>query len=72
MIEGLIAGTPIEQLPDLAKGALRNQREILEQALDGELSPRHRFVLRPIQNHIHALESELQSLDVYLIDAMAP
>jgi transposase len=72
MIAGLIAGTPIGQLPGLAKGALRNKRETLEQALEGELSPRHRFVLRHIQNHIHSLESELQSLDTYLIDAMAP
>ena len=72
MIEGLIAGTPVEQLPDLAKGVLRNKRDLLEQALDGELSPRHRFVLRHIQNHIHALDTELAELDRYLIDAMAP
>lgn len=72
MIEGLIAGMPVEELPGLAKGVLRNKREILEQALDGELSPRHRFVLQPIQSHIHALETELKDLDRYLIDAMAP
>lgn len=72
MIEGLIAGMPVEELPGLAKGVLRNKREILEQALDGELSPRHRFVLQHIQSHIHALETELKDLDRYLIDAMAP
>lgn len=72
MIEGLIAGMPVEELPGLAKGVLRSKREILEQALDGELSPRHRFVLQPIQSHIHALETELKDLDRYLIDAMAP
>jgi transposase len=72
MIEGLIAGTPAEQLPNLAKGMLRNKRDILEQALDGELSPRHRFVLSHIQAHIRHLEAELAELDRYLIDAMAP
>lgn len=72
MIEGLIAGTPVEPLPDLAKGVLRHKRDLLESALDGELSPRHRFVLHHIQNHVHALEAELNSLDAYLIDAMAP
>lgn len=72
MIEGLIAGMPVEELPGLAKGVLRNKRDILEQALDGELSPRHRFVLQHIQSHIHALETELKDLDRYLIDAMAP
>lgn len=72
MIEGLIAGTPVEQLPDLAKGTLRNKCELLKQSLDGELTPRHRFVLQHIQNHIHSLTAELASLDAYLIDAMAP
>jgi transposase len=72
MIEGLIAGTPIQQLPNLAQGALRNKREDLELSLEGELSPRHRFVLQQIQTHIRALETELMTLDRYLIDAMAP
>jgi len=72
MIEGLIEGRPIEQLPDLAQGTLRNKRELLEQSLDGELSPRHRFVLQHIQQHIHSLEAELAQLDAYLINAMAP
>ena len=47
MIEGLIAGTPIEQLPDLAKGVMRSQRESLEAALDGDLSPRCERRLKP-------------------------
>ena len=72
MIDGLVAGTPVGQLPDLAKGTLRNKREILEQALDGELSPRHQFVLQHIQSHIRSLEAELAELDRYLADAMAP
>jgi transposase len=35
MIEGLIEGKPIAQLPELAKGALRTKRDTLEQALGG-------------------------------------
>jgi len=72
MIDGLIDGTPIEQLPDLAKGTLREKHELLELSLDGELTPRHLFVLKNIREHIRYLESELASLDAYLIDAMAP
>ena len=72
MIDGLAAGTPAGQLPDLARGALRAKRDLLEQALDGELSPRHQFVLQHIQNHIRSLEAELAELDRYLVDAMAP
>lgn len=72
MIEGLIAGQPLAQLPELAKGVLRHKRDTLEQALEGELSPRHRRVLQQMQGHIHYLETELANLDSYLIDAMAP
>jgi transposase len=72
MIEGLIAGQPLAQLPELAKGVLRHKRDTLEQALEGELSPRHRLVLQQMQGHIHYLETELANLDSYLIDAMAP
>ena len=72
IIAGLIAGTPLEPLPDLARGVLRNQRDTLQQALEGELSPRHRFVLQHLHSHLHALETELASLEAYLIDAMAP
>jgi transposase len=72
MIEGLIEGRSIAQLPDLAKGVLQTKRDTLEQALAGELSPRHRLVLQQIQGHIHYLETELANLDTYLIDAMAP
>ncbi len=72
MIEGLIDGVPLEQLPDFAKGTLRNKKETLEQALDGELSPRHRFLLQHLHKHIRFLETGLESLDAYLIAAMAP
>jgi transposase len=72
MIAGLIAGTPHAQLPELAKGTLRKKRDILGQALTGELSLRHRFVLQQIESHIRFLETELAALDRYLIDAMAP
>jgi transposase len=58
MIEGLLAGKPVEQLADLAKGVMRRKREALELSLDGELTPRHRFVLEHVQAHNRYLESE--------------
>jgi transposase len=72
MSEGLIAGTPVAPLPDLARGVMRSKREILESALDGDLSLRHRLVLDHIQTPFQHLEAELASLDRFLIDAMAP
>jgi transposase len=72
MVKGLIEGQPIEQLAELAKGVLRKKTEILEASLEGDLSPRHRFVLQAIEDHIQHLEAELAKLDAYLIEAMAP
>lgn len=72
IIDGLIAGTPIEELPKLAQGALRNKREELQLSLAGELSARHLLVLQHLQRHIRTLETELASLDRYLIQAMTP
>ena len=71
MIQGLIEGQPIEQLADLAQGVMRKKTELLGLSLEGDLSPRHRFVLQTIEDHIHHLEAELAKLDAYLIEAMA-
>ncbi|MGH8477864.1 MAG: hypothetical protein ACRER2_19220 [Methylococcales bacterium] len=64
-IDGLMDAIPIEPLSDLAKGTLRGKHEILAQSLDGELTPRHRFVPKHIREPIRFLESERQSLDAY-------
>ncbi len=72
IIEGLIAGKPIPDLLDLAKGALRGKRDTLELSLEGELSLRHRLVLQQIHEHIRYLESSVAKLDAQLIEAMAP
>jgi transposase len=72
MIAGLIAGTPHEQLPELAKGTLRKKRDTLGHALTGDLSPRHRVVLQHIESPLRFLETALAALEKSLIDAMAP
>lgn len=72
MIDGLLEGRPLAQLPNLAKGVLRNKRDILAQSLDGDLSSRHLFVLQQIQRHIRELEAHLGQIDALLIKAMTP
>ena len=72
MIEGLIEGQPVEQLAGLAQGAMKKKHAVLVEALAGELSLRHRLVLRHIQTHIRYLEVELADLDRILIEAMQP
>lgn len=46
MLEALIAGqTSPEEMAELAKGRLREKRELLVKALAGRVKPHHRFVL---------------------------
>lgn len=72
MVAGLIAGTGIEKLLDMARGALKNKRDDLQAALDGDLTPRHMFVLSHLHAHIDTLDRELAELDAYILNAMAP
>ncbi len=72
MVRGLIEGRPVEELADLAKGVMRKKIETLELSLEGDLTPRHRFVLQGIEDHVQFLEAQLAKLDAYLVDAMAP
>ena len=72
MIQGLIAGEDPIPLAGLGLGALRAKQDDLALALDGDLSPRHRFVLQHLDAHIRFLESQLTDIDQTLFDAMEP
>lgn len=72
MVKGLIEGRSPAELLAHARGALKRKLEPLLLSLDGELSPRHRFVLVQLQSHIEQLERELAALDAYLLAAMQP
>jgi transposase len=72
MVEGLIAGGTPAELAALGRGRLKRPGEILEAAMDGDLSPRHRLVLSTVLNHLRYLEQEVGRLDRYLIEAMKP
>jgi len=72
MVEGLIAGGTPEQLCALGKGKLKASPELLQAAMEGELSARHRLVLHAVLDHVGFLERQLIELDRYLITAMKP
>jgi len=72
MVAGLINGAGIEQLLDMARGALKGKREDLQAALDGDLTLRHMFVLKHLHEHIDTLQRELAELDAYILGAMTP
>ena len=72
MVAGLIDGQPIDELLDMARGALKLKREDLQAALDGDLTKRHMFVLSHLHAHIDMLERDLTDLDTYILGAMTP
>ncbi len=72
MVAGLIDGKSISELLDMARGALKLKREDLQAALDGDLTKRHIFVLKHLQEHIDILEQNLAELDAYILGAMTP
>ena len=72
MVEGLIAGGKPDELAALGRGKVRATTDILEAAMDGELSARHRLVLDMAYDHLRYLEGKLAALDRYLLAAMQP
>ncbi|NLJ28403.1 MAG: IS110 family transposase [Deltaproteobacteria bacterium] len=67
MIECLIeGGTPLEAL-QFANSRLKATPEELVDALDGDLTPTHRFVLREILQHIRDLEARITRFDIQLL-----
>ncbi len=59
-------------LADLAKGRLREKRDLLEKALTGTLKPHHRFLLIQHLSHIDFLDEQLAKLDDEIAEQMRP
>ena len=72
MVAGLVAGKPISEMLGMARGSLKNKREELAASLEGDLSPRHVFILSELHEHVMQLEKKLADIDAYLLDAMKP
>ena len=70
--QAMIAGRPLTELIDCARGRMQAKREPLRQALDEPLSERHRVVLQELPHHIDFLEQQLRSFNQRILAAMAP
>jgi transposase len=73
MIAALIEGkkTP-EEMSELALGKLDKKKPEIRLALDGELSDRHRFLLKRIINHMNWLKGQIEEIDDQVVAAMMP
>lgn len=67
MVQALVDGQPPEKVVTLAGRRLRAPREQILDALDGELSASHRFVLSELLDHIEQIEARLARFDQALL-----
>ena len=72
MIKGMLAGETPQQVLGYASKRLKATEADLLEALDGELSDTHRFVLREILTHIEELEARLCVFQHHLLRALQP
>ena len=73
MVEALISGgsTP-EQIAEKALGRLKEKKDALQLALEGEISDRHRLVLQKILSHVKWLQHQIAMIDGQIVAAMKP
>lgn len=64
--------TDPQLLAELAKGRLREKRDLLEKALSGRVKPHHRFMLAQHLSHIDFLDEAIERLDVQIEEQMRP
>ena len=67
MVRALIAGQPPHEVMRRASGRLKAGREDIFDALQGELSASHRFVLDELMHHIEEIEARIARFDTRLL-----
>ncbi len=72
MTECLLEGGTPEQALEFASSRLKASREELLDALEGELTDVHRFVLNEILNHIRDIEAQISRFDAELLMRLEP
>lgn len=71
MIKALLKGLPPHEVLQLASRRLKASREELFDALQGELSEHHVFVLDELMAHIEEIEARIARFDTYLLKNLA-
>lgn len=71
MVKALIDGRPTHEVLNHASGRLKASREELFDALQGELTDSHRFVLAELMAHIEETEARIARFDRRLLDGLA-
>jgi len=73
MLKALVAGErDPHTLAQQALGRLREKRAALEDALDGQFTEHHAFLLRSLLTHLEFLEQQIKAFDDRIAEATAP
>jgi transposase len=72
MVKALIAGRSPAEVLMLAGNRLKADRAELLDALDGDLTVEHRFVLHEVIAHIEEVERRIDRFDQYLLEQLVP
>ncbi len=70
MVKAIIAGREPREVPGFASNRLKATREELFDALQGELTKSHYFVLDEIMQHIEEIEARITRFDAQLLDEL--
>jgi len=70
MVKALIAGKSAPDVLELASKRFKASREELFDAVQGELTPSHRFVLDELMRHIEEIEARIARFDAKLLAEM--
>jgi transposase len=70
MVKAIINGQPPHEVLKLASRRLRASREEIFDALQGELTGSHRFVLDELMQHIEEIEARIARFDAQLLDGL--
>lgn len=70
MVKAIIDEKPVQEVLNLASKRLKAGREELFDALQGELTASHRFVLDELMHHIEEIEACIARFDARLLDGL--
>ncbi|KXW58247.1 transposase IS116/IS110/IS902 family protein [Ferrovum myxofaciens] len=70
MVKAIIAGEPLLEVLKLASRRLKASREELFDALQGDMTASHRFVLDELLRHIEEIEARITRFDARLLDEL--
>lgn len=71
MVKAIVAGQPPHEVLKFASKRLKASREELFDALQGELTDSHRFVLDELMQHIEEIEARIARFDARLLEGLS-